>query len=117
MWLQMAKFSTAGKEPTKPQRVEAEQCATEKPMGHNRNQRGDQKIPRGKQKRKRNDPEPMTVKVAQSCLTFCDPKDYTVHGILQARILGWVAFPFSRESSQPRDRTQVSCAAGRFFTS
>ena len=42
------------------------------------------------------------VKVAQSCLTFCDPMDYTVHGILQARILEWVAFPFSRESSHPR---------------
>ena len=37
--------------------------------------------------------------------------------ILQARILEWVAFPFSRESSLPRDRTQVSCLAGRFFTS
>ena len=35
--------------------------------------------------------------------------DYTVHGILQARILEWVTFPFSRESSQPRDQTQVSC--------
>ena len=43
--------------------------------------------------------------------------DYTVHGILQARILEWVAFPFSRGSSQPRDRTQVSSIAGRFFTS
>ena len=43
--------------------------------------------------------------------------DYTVLGILQARILEWVAFPFSRASSQPRDRTQVSCIAGRFFTS
>ena len=42
---------------------------------------------------------------------------YTVHGILQARILEWVAFPFSRGSSQPRDRTQVSLIAGRFFTS
>ena len=41
---------------------------------------------------------------------------YTVHGILQARILEWVAFPFFRGSSQPRDRTQVSCTAGRFFT-
>ena len=39
------------------------------------------------------------------------------HGILQARILEWVALPFSRGSSQPRDRTQVSCIAGRFFTS
>ena len=43
--------------------------------------------------------------------------DYTVHGILQARILEWVAFPFSRESSQPRDQTQVSHIAGGFFTS
>ena len=42
------------------------------------------------------------VKVAQSFLTLCDPTDYTVHGILQARILEWVAFPFSRGSSQPR---------------
>ena len=39
----------------------------------------------------------------------CDPMDYTVHGILQAGILKWVAFPFSRGSSQPRDQTQVSC--------
>ena len=42
--------------------------------------------------------------------------DYTVHGILQARILEWVAFPFSRGSPQPRDWTQVSCIAGEFFT-
>ena len=41
---------------------------------------------------------------------------YTVHGILQARILEWVAFAFSRGSSQPRDQTSVSCIAGRFFT-
>jgi len=41
---------------------------------------------------------------------------YRVHGILQARILEWVAFPFSRGSSQPRDQTQVSCIAGGFFT-
>ena len=59
----------------------------------------------------------MKVKVAQPCLTLCDPMDYTVHGILQARILEWVAFPFSRRSSQPRDRTQVSHIADRFFTS
>ena len=57
------------------------------------------------------------VKVTQSCLTLCDPMDYTAHGILQARILEWVAFPFSRGSSQPRDQTQVSCIAARFFTS
>ena len=44
----------------------------------------------------------MKVKVAQSCLTLCDPMDYTVHGILQVRILEWVAIPFSRGSSQPR---------------
>ena len=56
-------------------------------------------------------------KVAQLCLTLCDPMDYTVHGIPQARILEWVAIPFSSGSSQPRDRTQVSCIAGRFFTS
>ena len=43
--------------------------------------------------------------------------DYTVHGILQARILEWVAIPFSRESYQPRDQTQVSHIAGRSFTS
>ena len=43
--------------------------------------------------------------------------DYTVHEILQARILDWIAFPFSRGSSQPRDQTQVSCVAGRFITS
>ena len=43
--------------------------------------------------------------------------DYTVHGILQARILESVAIPFSYGSSQPRDQTQVSCIAGRFFTS
>ena len=54
----------------------------------------------------------MNVKVAQSCLTLCDPMDYTVHGILQARILEWVAFPFSRGTFQPRDQTQVSCIAG-----
>ena len=41
----------------------------------------------------------MEVKVTQSCPTPCDPMDYTVPGVLQARILEWVAFPFSRESS------------------
>ena len=53
-----------------------------------------------------------TEKAAQSCPPLCSPMDCTVHGILQARILEWVAFPFSRGSSQ-----QVSCIAGRFFTS
>ena len=43
--------------------------------------------------------------------------DYTVHGILQARILEWVAFPFSGVSSQPKDQIQVFHIAGRFFTS
>ena len=57
------------------------------------------------------------VKVAQPCLTLCNPVDYTVHGILQARILEWVAFSLSRGSSQPRGWTQFSCIAGRFFTS
>ena len=56
-------------------------------------------------------------KVAQLCPTLCDPIDYIVREILQARILEWVAFPFSRGSSQPRDRTQVFRIAGRFFTS
>ena len=52
------------------------------------------------------------VKVTQSCPSLCDPMDYTVYGILQARILEWVAFLFSGGSSQPRDRTQVSHIAG-----
>ena len=52
------------------------------------------------------------VLVTQSCLPLCDPMDYSLpgssgHGILQARILEWVAFPFSWGSSQPRDLTQV----------
>ena len=57
------------------------------------------------------------VKVTQSCPTLHDAMDYIVHGILQARILEWIAFPFSRRSSQPRDQTQVSCTAGGFFIS
>ena len=59
----------------------------------------------------------LKVKVTQSCLTLCNPMDYTVCGILQARILEWVAFLFSRGSYQPRDQTQVSGIAGKFFTS
>ena len=55
--------------------------------------------------------------LAKLCLTLCDPMDYTVHGILQARIVEWVAVPFSRGSSQPRDQSQVSHIAGRFFPS
>ena len=46
----------------------------------------------------------------------CSPLDSSVHGILQTRILQWVAVPFSRESSRPRDRTCISHIAGRFFT-
>ena len=57
------------------------------------------------------------VKVTQSCPTPCDPVDYTVYGILQARILEWVAVPVSRGSSQPRNQTQVSRVAGGFFIS
>ena len=53
--------------------------------------------------------------VAQSCPTLCDPMDSTIHGILQARILEWVAMPSSRGSSWPRDPTQVFRIAGRFF--
>ena len=48
------------------------------------------------------------VKVVHFSLTLCNPMDYRVHGILQARILQWVAVPFSRGSSQPRDQTHVS---------
>ena len=56
------------------------------------------------------------MKLSQLCPTLFNPMDYAVHGILQARILEWVAFPFSRGSSQPRDRTQVSHTLGGFFT-
>ena len=59
----------------------------------------------------------MQRRIAQLCLILCDPMDYTIHGILQARILEWVAFPFSRGSSQPKDQTQISCIAVGFFTS
>ena len=56
------------------------------------------------------------MKVVQSCLTLCDPMDYTVREILQAKVLEWVAFPYSRGPSQPRDQTQVSYIAGGFLT-
>ena len=61
------------------------------------------------------------MKVTQLCPTLCDPVDCRppgshVHGVLRARILEWVAIPFSRGSSQRRDRTQVSHIAGGFFT-
>ena len=59
--------------------------------------------------------------ISQSCPTLCDPMDCnppgsSVHGISQAIILEWIAISFSRGSSQPRDQTQVSCIAGRFFS-
>ena len=57
------------------------------------------------------------VKFTLLCQTLCDPMDCIVHGILQARILEWVAFPFSRASSQPRDWIQVARIVGGFFTS
>ena len=61
------------------------------------------------------------VLVAQLCLTLCNPMIYSppgssVHGIFQARILEWLTISFSSGSSQPRDKTRVSCTAGRFFT-
>ena len=61
------------------------------------------------------------VLVTQLCPTLWDPMDSSLPGssdfeILQARILEWFAIPFSRGSSRPRDQTQVSCIAGRFFT-
>ena len=61
------------------------------------------------------------VKSLSHVWTLCDPIDYSpqgssVHGILQARVLEWVAISFSRGSSWPRDRTQVSCIVGRRFT-
>ena len=63
-------------------------------------------------------PSEWVSEVAQSCPTLWDPVDLpgsSVHGILQARILEWVAISFSKGSSQPRDRTQVSHTAGRRF--
>ena len=65
--------------------------------------------------------EKVKMLVALSCPTLCDARNYSppgssVHGILQARILEWVTIPFSRGSSWPKDRIQVSCNAGRFLT-
>ena len=59
----------------------------------------------------------MKVKVTRACPTLHNPMDYTVHVVLQARILEWVASPFSRGSFQHRDQTQVSYIEGGFFTS
>ena len=61
------------------------------------------------------------VLVSQSCLTLCDlmdcrPPGSSVHGILQAKVLEWVAIPFFRGFSQLRDKTQISCIIGRYFT-
>ena len=56
------------------------------------------------------------VKFTQSCPNLCNPMDYTVPEISQARILEWVAVPFFRGSSQSRDQTQVSHIAGRLVT-
>ena len=56
------------------------------------------------------------VKVTQSCPALCNPMDYPVHGILQARTLEQVALPFSRGPSPPRDHTPVSRTAGGFLT-
>ena len=61
------------------------------------------------------------VLIAQLCLTLCDPRDcsppgFSVHGILQARILEWTAIPFSRGTSQHKYQTLVSYLVGRFFT-
>ena len=57
---------------------------------------------------------------AQSCSSLCNPMDYSlpgssIHGISQGRILKWIAISFSRGSSRPRDRTWVSCIAGRHY--
>ena len=60
-------------------------------------------------------------KSLHSCMILCNPMDHSprssVHGVFHARILEWVAMPFSRESSQSRDQTWISCIAGRFYTS
>ena len=63
--------------------------------------------------------KPLTVWITTNCEKFLKRWDYqttSVHGILQAGILEWVAISFSRGSSQPRDLTQLSCIVGRFFT-
>ena len=60
---------------------------------------------------------PLFFQKSESEIALCDPMDYTVHWILQARILEWIAIPFSRGFSQPRDRTQVSRIIGKIFTS
>ena len=63
----------------------------------------------------------MPCLIAQSCLTLCDPVDYSppgssVHGVFQAKILEWVAISYSRGSTQPKDQTAPPALTGRFFT-
>ena len=66
----------------------------------------------------------VSLKSSQNCVVLlnscdcmdCSPSGSSVHEILQAGILEWVAIPFSRGSSRPRDQTHVSCIAGRFLT-
>ena len=62
-------------------------------------------------------PSISSIELLSHVWLFANPMNYTVHGILQARILEWVAFPFSRRSTRPRNWTGVSCTAGEFFTS
>ena len=64
---------------------------------------------------------PVQAQLLQMYPNLCDPMDYSllgssVHEILHARILAWIAILFTRRSSQPKDQTRVSCIAGRFFT-
>ena len=80
--------------------------------------RGRETAPPGLRKVK----EKVKVLVTQMCPTLCNPKDCSppgssVHGILQARILEWVAIPFSRGFFQPRDQTWDFCIAGRLLLS
>ena len=81
--------------------------------------RSDSLWPHGLQHARLPCPSPSPGACSNSCplSQWCDPMDYTAHGILQARILEWVAFPFSRGSSQLKNQAQVSHTAGRFFTS
>ena len=91
----------------------SDHVSTEADVGVIQHKPGNTRSPRSLKK--------LQVLVARSCPTLHGPMDYSlpgssVPGILQARILEWVAMPFSRGSSQPRDRTWVSCIADRFFT-
>ena len=61
-------------------------------------------------------PSPLEVKVTQACPTLCDPVDYTAHGILQATILEWIALPFSRGASQPRNQTALQAILYQLIT-